>query len=112
VSRRLHARLDRIAQAVTPPTDGPVCRFHGQHCQMGRNWPLPYPGCVEDDLYDFFIGMGVRDEPHPRDVWMTDLHEQVPPAELAAEKEELARLIAEAEARVAAEEAALKAGRP
>jgi hypothetical protein len=67
---------------------------------------------VEDDLYDFFAEMGIADGPHPRDVWKTDRHELVPPAELAREKEELARLIAEAEARVAAEEAVLKGSLP
>ncbi|MEU6244828.1 hypothetical protein [Streptomyces sp. NPDC047024] len=114
MSRRLTARLARIEQAAPRPTDAPICRYHGAACSMGANWPLPFPEDQPSELLDMILeaqrAIGQEPEPHPRDVWATDEHDQKPAAELAAEKAELARLIAEAEAAVAAEEAAIKGG--
>lgn len=112
MNRRLGSRLDRLEQAVTPSEDGPTCRYHGQHCQMGRNWPLPYEPGIEDDLLDL-IGearrsVGLEVAPHPRELWAVDRHELVPPAELAREKQELDRLIAEKTAENDRVEAAMR----
>ncbi|MFF4836581.1 hypothetical protein [Streptomyces sp. NPDC001315] len=115
-SRTIRARLDRLAKALGEPArDAPVCRFHGTHCRLGINWPLPYPGRPEDDLLDLVAEARrhVGKEPlvHPRDLWATDRHEQVPPEELAREKQELEELLAAARARNDQIETALAAGR-
>lgn len=116
MNRRLTARLGRLEAAVTRPGGGPVCRFHGTACQMGRNWPLPYEASPMDELLDLHAAgrraAGLEVAPHPRDLWAVNRHEQVPPAELAREKAEIDRLIAEQQARNAAIEAELLAGGP
>jgi hypothetical protein len=121
VSRRLTARLARIEQAVTPTPDGPVCRFHGLHCQMGRNWPLHRSiadpaGWQMNDLVDLIRearrAAGLPVEPSPQELWAVNRHERVPDAELAAARAETARLIAEAEAENAVLEAQIRGERP
>ncbi|MFJ2964250.1 hypothetical protein ACIPIC_18365 [Streptomyces collinus] len=114
-SRGIRARLDRLAKVLGEPgTNAPVCRFHGTACRLGANWPLPYPGRVDDDLLDL-IGdakrsCGLEVTPHPRDLWATNRHELVPPAELARQKQEFEELLAAAKARTDQEEAELLAG--
>ncbi|MFI6856508.1 hypothetical protein [Streptomyces sp. NPDC050416] len=114
-SRNLRARIDRLAKVLGEPgTNAPVCRFHGTACRLGANWPLPYPGRVDDDLLDL-IGdakrsCGLEVAPHPRDLWATNRHELVPPAELARQKQQFEKLLAAAKARNDQEEAELNAG--
>jgi hypothetical protein len=116
-SRDIRARLDRLAKVLGEPgSNMPVCRFHGTACRLGANWPLPYPGRVEDDLLDL-IGdakrhCGLEVAPHPRDLWATNRHELVPPAELARQKQEFEELLAAAKARVDQEEAELLGDQP
>ncbi|MEH0582822.1 hypothetical protein QA942_01410 [Streptomyces sp. B21-106] len=103
-SRSFRARLDRVAKVLgEPQAVGAVCRFHGVRCRMGANWPLPYEPGIEDDVLDLFgdarRSLGLEVAPHPRDLWRTDRHEQVPAEELARERRELEELIAAARAR-------------
>lgn len=97
--RNIRARLDRIAKALgEEKRDGPVCRFHGQHCRMGANWPLAYEEGPLDELLDIRAAgrrrRGLEVEPHPRDLWAIDAHELVPLEELARERREVEELLA------------------
>lgn len=103
-SRDIRARLDRLSKLLGESDRGvPVCRFHGTACRLGVNWPLPYPGRPEDDLLDLLAEarrhVGAEPFTHPRDLWRTDRHEQVPPDELARQKREAEELLAAARAR-------------
>jgi hypothetical protein len=98
-SRNLRARLDRLAQAIgEQKAEAPTCRFHGQHCRMGANWPLKYVEGPLDDLLDIRAAgrrrLGLEVEAHPRDLWAVDAHDLVPPAELARERREVEDLLA------------------
>lgn len=116
-SRSIRGRLDKLG--APPATAGPVCRFHGEHCQMGARWPTERPP-APDDLLDLVINgrkaAGLPYEQHPRDRWATDRHEQVPDAELRQEEREMAELLADLKAKNARTEAELladrEAGRP
>ncbi|WP_405580703.1 hypothetical protein [Streptomyces sp. NBC_01092] len=113
-SRDIRARLDRLAKALgEQKTDGPVCRFHGLRCRMGANWPLDYQEDPADELLDLFAdarrSLGLEVAPHPRDRWRTDRHEQVPPEELARNKQEADELLTAVKARNDQLEAALRA---
>lgn len=121
MNRRLAARLGRLEEAVAPPADGPVCRFHGQHCEMGRNWPLDRAaadpvGVQMDDLMAM-IQRGRREaglpaDPTPCELWAVERHEQVPAAELAQYAREAAEALAEAKAKNAVIEAELRGEQP
>ncbi|MFJ9376828.1 hypothetical protein [Streptomyces sp. NPDC101455] len=117
MNRRLTARLSKLEQAVPPPPDGPVCRYHGVHCGLGAVWPLDRAvadpaGAQMDGLIDLIHEgrrkAGLPVEPSARELWAVDLHEQVPAAELAERDRELAELLAEAKAANEALEAQLR----
>lgn len=117
MNRKIGARLDRLEQAVAPSVDGPVCRFHGQHCQMGRNWPLDRAvadpvGWQMNDLVELIReaerAAGLPVGPSASELWAVDRHEQVPAAELAQRARELAEALAAAEAENEAMEAQIR----
>lgn len=101
--RTMRARLDRLGVNL-PQKKGPTCRYHGTVCEMGANWPAPYPGNqMDDDLWDWILSLKRTDaepaEQHPRTVWAIDRHEQVPEAELQQEQREYEELLASLQAR-------------
>lgn len=103
-SRNIRARIDRLAKLLGEQnTDAPVCRFHGTSCRLGANWPLAYEPRPDDDLLDLLADArrhcGLEVAPHPRDVWRTDRHEQVPADELARQKREADELLTALRAR-------------
>jgi hypothetical protein len=102
VNRRLGTRLARLEELAPQATGTPECKFHGVHCQLGANWPLPYPRDQEIELVDLIRdaqrATGQEVEPHPREVWATDRHERVPDEEIAQRERELAEALAQAKA--------------
>lgn len=99
-TRSLRSRLDKLGRPSGE--DGPVCRWHGTACQMGRRWPLPFEGHGGDELAEMIEGarrrQGQPATPTRRERWAHQDHEQLPQAELEQDARELAELIAAAEA--------------
>ncbi|MFJ4623066.1 hypothetical protein [Streptomyces sp. NPDC088812] len=101
MNRRLGARLARLEEAAPKPADTPMCAHHRDACAMGAE-PL-------SDLYVLIVEARQRAGlPVPP----LDEHRPMTPAERAQDAAEFAELLAETQARVAAEEVALKAGVP
>lgn len=101
--RSLRARLDDLAKEVTVPT--PLCALHGNLCQMGAHWPLDGP---EVELYYLFRDARIRcgapvEEPDP---YTVNQHWPQSPQDREASK----ALLAEAKAKVAMQEAEIRAG--
>lgn len=101
MNRRISARLDRLEQAAPKTTDVPMCAFHGAQCALGSRQP--------DDLY-LLVHEARRKTGLPAPD--LDVHRPMTPAERARDVAEFAALLAETRARVAVEEADIKAGAP
>lgn len=101
MNRRLAARLGRLEEVAPKNAGDPMCAYHRDACQMGAQ-PLP-------ELYVLVVEAKRR---AGQAVPPLDEHRAMTPAERVRDAREFAELLAETKARVAAEEAALKAGAP
>ncbi|TQE40242.1 hypothetical protein Sipo8835_00070 [Streptomyces ipomoeae] len=101
MNRRLGARLARLEEVAPKSTDPPMCVYHRDVCQMGAQ-PLP-------ELYVLVVEAKRR---VGQVVPPLDEHRAMTAAERVRDAREFAALLAETRERVAAEEAALKAGAP
>ncbi|MFE5872126.1 hypothetical protein ACFQ6V_26245 [Streptomyces roseifaciens] len=112
--RNIRGRLARLVDQLPDACTGPVCRYHGVVCQLGRNWPVDRPADPFDEVRDLIrqvrIERGSPVDPDPRELWAVDEHEQLPEAVLLQEEREVVVLIAGLQARNDQVEAQLRAG--
>jgi hypothetical protein len=102
VNRRLAARLGRLEEAFLPESgDGPLCVHHGSACGLGTQ-ELP-------ELYKLIVEAKQRQGMAAPPL---DEHRLATTAEAARYRREVAGSLAEARARVAAEEAEIRGERP
>ncbi|MGW3134389.1 hypothetical protein [Streptomyces sp. NPDC001139] len=103
MSRRINARLERIEQAMTPPSDVPMCAYHGGLCGLGERTR----DSAEWDLYVLIVEAQRR---AGQDVPPLDEHRVATPAEAAEYRRGYEEALAAAKAKNAQMEAEILGG--